>query len=87
MCGIIEAMDTVMVSVTLSYDEEIDQWGAWLPDVAAFGQGDTPQAAIEDLKKALALYIEEVGYKKFVEELAPPAQSLSLPLSDLVEAA
>ena len=87
MRGTMIGMDTIMVSVTLSYDEEIDQWGAWLPDITAFGQGDTPQDAIEDLKKALALYIEEVGYKKFLEELAPPAQSLSLPLSDLVEAA
>jgi len=76
-----------MVSVTLSYDEEINQWGAWLPDVAAYGQGETPQEAIDDLKEALALYIEEVGYEKFLAELAPPAQSLSLPLSDLVEAA
>ena len=43
-----------MVSVTLSFDEEIGQWAAWLPDIAAYGQGATPQEAIEDLKKALS---------------------------------
>lgn len=76
-----------MVSVVLSYDGEIDQWGAWLSGVSAYGQGDTPQGAIEDLKEALALYIEEVGREKFLENLEPPSQTLSLPLSDLVQIA
>lgn len=76
-----------MVSVSLSYDQEINQWGAWLPDVAAFGAGATPQEALEDLKRALTLYIEESGRETFLKNLAPPIQSLSLPLSDLVQAA
>ena len=76
-----------MVSVTLSYDEEIGRWGAWLPDIAAYGTGATAPEAIDDLKKALALYIEEVGMERFQEELAPPMQSLSLLLNTLVEAA
>lgn len=80
-------MKNVHVSVTLSYDEEIAQWGAWLSGVAAYGQGDSPQAALESLKEALALYIEETGREKFLEELDPPAQSLTLPLSDLVPSA
>lgn len=77
-------MVNTKVSVTLSYDEEIDQWGAWLMGVSAYGQGDSPQSALENLKEGLALYIEEVGQEKFLEDLEPPAQSLILPLSDLV---
>ena len=73
-----------MVSVTMTYDEELRQWGAWLPDVAAYGAGATPQEALEDLKKALALYVEEVGRERLMEEIAPPAQSLSIPLTSLV---
>ena len=79
-------MDT-MISVTLSFDEKAHQWGAWVADIAAFGVGDSPPEAIEDLKKALALYIETVGRKQFLKELAPPVQAISLPLRDLVQAA
>ena len=73
-----------MVSVVLSYDEEIRQWGAWLPDVAAYGVGASVEEAVASLKEALALYVEEVGKKKFLEEVAPPLQVISLPLGSLV---
>lgn len=73
-----------LVSVTLTHDEKVKQWGVWIPDVPAYGVGATPQEAMNDLKKALALYIEEVGKKRFLEEIAPPAQSLSIPLTSLV---
>ena len=73
-----------MVSVTITYDEKLRQWGAWLPDVAAYGTGATPEEALEDLKKALKLYVEEVGRERLLEEIAPPAQSLSIPLTSLV---
>lgn len=72
------------VSVTLTYDEKAKQWGAWIPDVPAYGVGKTPQVAMDDLKKAVVLYIEEVGKKRFLEEIAPPAQTLSIPLATLV---
>jgi predicted RNase H-like HicB family nuclease len=72
------------VSVILTYDEKIKQWGAWLHDIAAYGQGGSPQEAIDDLKEALALYIEVVGKKKFLQEISPPVQTISLPLATLV---
>jgi len=75
-----------MVSVVLSFDEDVGGWAAWLQDIPAYGQGETPQLAIDDLKNALALYIETVGKREFMTQLAPPSQSLSLPLSDLVPA-
>ena len=73
-----------MVSVTLSYDQDANQWAAWLPGVAAYGQGDTSQDALQSLREALTLYIEETGQETFLEHLDPPQQSLTLPLSDLV---
>lgn len=73
-----------MVSVALTYDEKIGQWGAWLPDIAAYGAGSTPQEAMVDLRHALTLYCEEVGQEKMMEEIAPPTQSLSVPLDSLV---
>ncbi len=73
-----------MVSVTLSYDEELKQWSAWVRDVAAFGVGGTVEEAVSDLKEALSLYIEVAGKKQFLQELAPPSQSISIPLASLV---
>jgi predicted RNase H-like HicB family nuclease len=72
------------ISVTLTHDEKAKTWGAWIPDVPAYGVGKTPQLAMDDLKKAVALYIEEVGKKRFLEEIAAPTQTLSVPLSILV---
>ena len=73
-----------MISVMLSFDEELQQWAAWVPDVAAYGVGKSVEAAVTDLKKALSLYIEEVGRKRFLQEVAPPSQSISIPLGSLV---
>ena len=47
-----------IVSATLTYDENIEQWGAWVPDVAAYGVGDSPQDAMLDLQKAQRLFVE-----------------------------
>ncbi|MFH0770301.1 MAG: hypothetical protein V1926_02890 [Candidatus Peregrinibacteria bacterium] len=79
-------METI-ISVTLSFDGKKKQWCAWVPDIAAYGVGKSPPAALADLKSALSLYVESVGRKRFLKELSPPVQSLSLPLRDLVEAA
>ena len=76
-----------MVSVTLTYDEKIEQWGAWIEGIGAYGQGANPQGAIDDLKTALLLYIEEMGRDRFEQQLSPPSQTLSLPLDLLVPSA
>ena len=84
MCDAMCYTVRMMVSVTLSYDEEIKQWAAWIPDVAAYGAGGTMEEAVVDLKKAIALYIEEAGQDKFLAEIAPPAQLVNIPLESLV---
>lgn len=53
--------------VTVPYTVEQDEEGAWCahaqlrPNVGANGEGDTPEAAVEDLREALAGLIESFG--------------------------
>ncbi|MFG1816747.1 type II toxin-antitoxin system HicB family antitoxin [Kribbella sp. NPDC049174] len=53
--------------VTVPYTIEQDENGVWcaqaalLPDAFANGQGDTREAAIEDLRAGMAVLAEEVG--------------------------
>jgi predicted RNase H-like HicB family nuclease len=65
---------TVHVPYTLEQDED----GVWCaaaqlrPGVGAAGDGGTPEAALEDLRKALQALIAEVG----------PSEEMTLTLSD-----
>jgi predicted RNase H-like HicB family nuclease len=53
--------------ITVPFTVEQDENGAWCaaaaltPDAFANGQGDTRDAAIADLKDAIAVLVEEVG--------------------------
>lgn len=49
------------VSVELIPDPELGGYTARLPDIPAYGEGETEQAAIADLREALAGYIEAIG--------------------------
>jgi len=49
------------LTVELIPDEEQGGFTACVPDIPAYGEGDTEAEAIEDLKEALRLYIEERG--------------------------
>jgi predicted RNase H-like HicB family nuclease len=54
------AMDT-LVTVELIPDPEIGGFTARLPDIPAYGEGETEAEAIADLKEALRAYIEAFG--------------------------
>ncbi|TDO52585.1 hypothetical protein EV643_102424 [Kribbella sp. VKM Ac-2527] len=53
--------------IHVPYTVEQDEDGVWaaqaalLPDAFANGQGDTREAAIEDLREAIVVLAEEVG--------------------------
>jgi predicted RNase H-like HicB family nuclease len=53
--------------ITVPFTVEQDENGAWCaaaaltPEAFANGQGESREAAIEDLKEAIALLAEEVG--------------------------
>ncbi len=49
------------LTVELIPDEEQGGFTATVPDIPAYGEGETESEAIEDLKEALRLYIEVRG--------------------------
>lgn len=50
-----------MLTVELIPDAEEGGYTARIPDIAAYGEGETEDAAIADLKEALRGYIETFG--------------------------
>lgn len=72
-------------TVELIPDEEQGGFTACIPDIPAYGEGDTEAAAIEDLKEALRLYIEVRGIDQVMSLVRPPAvvRQLDLDLAEL----
>lgn len=72
---------TGIATVAFVLDEELGTWTAYIPDVAAYGEGASKEEALEDLKKAVALYIEEAGVEDFLAHIAPTTEYERVPLS------
>jgi predicted RNase H-like HicB family nuclease len=60
------------VSVELIPDSEFGGYAARLPDIPAYGEGETEQAAIDDLKEAIRGYIEAFGLEDALARLVTP---------------
>jgi predicted RNase H-like HicB family nuclease len=52
------------LSVELIPDPELGGFTARIPDIPAYGEGETEEAAIADLKEALQGYIEAFGIQQ-----------------------
>ena len=67
-----------------------DQGGftARLPDIPAYGEGDSEEEAVADLKKALRAYIEAFGIDDALSRVNAPSKLLKLDieLRDLASA-
>lgn len=61
------------VVVEIIPDPELGGFTARLPDVPAYGEGETEQDAIADLKEALRGYIETFGLEDATSRLATPS--------------
>ena len=61
------------LSVELIPDREQGGFTARLPDIPAYGEGDTEEEAIADLKEAVRGYIEAFGVEDAVARLAAPS--------------
>lgn len=61
-----------LVSVELIPDLEQGGFTARLPDIPAYGEGETEEAAIADLKEAVHGYIETFGLEDAVARLTSP---------------
>ena len=61
---------------------------ARVPDILAYGEGETEQEAIADLKAALCAYVDAFGLDEVTTRLNLPSslRQLDLELEDLVRA-
>ncbi len=75
----------MQLNVELIPDEEQSGFTAIIPDIPAYGEGDTEAAAIEDLKEALRLYIEVRGVDQSMLLVRPYAvvRQLDFDLAEL----
>lgn len=75
------------LTVEIIPDPEQGGFTARVPDIPAYGEGETEEA-IADLREALRAYIEAFGIEDAVARLNPPSslRQLDLELQDLVRA-
>lgn len=75
-----------MERLTIELIPDLEQGGftARVPDIPAYGEGQTEELAIADLKEALRTYIEAFGLKDALARVNPPAKlkQLSVSLKD-----
>ena len=76
------------LTVALIPDSELGGYTARVPDIPAYGEGETEEDAIADLKGALGAYVEAFGLDEAAARLNPPSslRQLDLELEDLVRA-
>lgn len=75
-------------TVEIIPDEEQGGLTARVPDIPAYGEGDTVEEAIADLKEALYAYVESFGLEDALTRLNAPAAltQIELDLKDPVRA-
>jgi predicted RNase H-like HicB family nuclease len=74
------------MSLTVEIIPDLEQGGftARLPDIPAYGEGETEQEAIADLKEAIRGYIETFGLEDALGRISQPAlRTIDLDLAEL----
>jgi predicted RNase H-like HicB family nuclease len=51
------------ITVEITPDPELGGFTARVPDIPAYGEGETEEEAVADLKEALCGYIEAFGFE------------------------
>lgn len=62
------------LSIELIPDLELGGFTAHVPNIPAYGEGETEEEAIADLKEGLALYIEECGVEDALSRVLSPSK-------------
>jgi predicted RNase H-like HicB family nuclease len=62
-----------VVTVELIPDPEFGGYTARVPDIPAYGEGETEEEAIADLREALAAYVETLGLDESMARLNQPS--------------
>ena len=72
------------LTIEIIPDPELGGFTARLPDVPAYGEGETEDEAIADLREALRGYIETFGLDDVLSRLTQPAlRTIDLDLTEL----
>jgi predicted RNase H-like HicB family nuclease len=72
------------LTIEIIPDPEQGGFTARLPDIPAYGEGETENEAIDDLKEAIRGYIETFGFEDALSRVAHPAlRTIELDLADL----
>ena len=72
------------LTVEIIPDPELGGFTARLPDIPAYGEGETENEAIEDLQEALRGYIETFGLDDALSRLTQPAlRTIDMDLTEL----
>lgn len=76
------------ITVEIIPDPEEGGYTARIPDVPAYGEGETEEEAIADLKEALQAYIEAFGVEDALARVNAPStlRKLQWDLRDLARA-
>ncbi len=73
-----------MLAIELISDPEQGGFTARVPDIPAYGEGETAEQAISDLREALIGYIESFGLDDAMSRvLMPTVQTVDWNLSEL----
>jgi predicted RNase H-like HicB family nuclease len=68
------------LSIEIIPDPDEGGFTARLPDIPAYGEGDTEDAAISDLKDAIRGYIETFGLEDALSRISQPTLSSTFAL-------
>lgn len=75
------------INVELIEDEGIGGFTAQIPGIPAYGEGDTEEEAIADLKEAVAAYVSAYGIEDALARLGSPSvRTLSISLEEFSRA-
>lgn len=74
------------LTVEIIPDPEEGGFTARIPDIPAYGEGETEEEAIGDLKEALQAYVETFGFEDALARINAPSalRQLAWDLQDLV---
>jgi predicted RNase H-like HicB family nuclease len=62
-----------MVTIEITPDPELGGVTARVPDIPAYGEGDSEEEAIADLREAVRAYIEAFGLEAALSRLSAPS--------------
>jgi predicted RNase H-like HicB family nuclease len=75
------------LTVELIPDPELGGFTARLPDIPAYGEGDTEEEAIADLREALRGYIETFGLDDALSRVSrPQIRTIAIDLAGMARA-